>query len=118
MRTLSSSITINSRFGKCYSEILRSNLTTKTGLSGHYECHDTIVGNCGTVSASFAYLVVALGAIAFAVYAIRLQRRSPSLPAELRPENVVVDKEGWETKASDKKERQRKKPSNNQRDRD
>jgi len=36
----------------------------------------------------------------------------------LKPENVVVDKEGWETKASDKKERQRKKSSNDNGDRD
>jgi hypothetical protein len=112
LRTLSGSLTMNSRFGKGSAENLRSDLTTKTGLSGHYDCHETIVGNCGTVSASFAYLVVALGAMAFAVYAIRLRRRSPSLPEELRPENVVVDKEGWETKASDKKKRQRKKSSN------
>jgi len=52
--------------------------------------------------------------MAFAVYAIRLRRRSPSLPEELRPESVVVDREGWETKASDKKERQRKKSSSDQ----
>jgi hypothetical protein len=109
---------MNTRFGKGSAEFLRSNLTTKTVLSGHYDCHETIIGNCGTVSASFAYLVVALGAMAFAVYAIRLRGRSPSLPEELRPENVVVDKEGWETKASDKKERRSKKPLSDQRDRD
>ncbi len=109
---------MNSRFGKGSAENLRSNLTTRTVLAGHYDCHETLLANCGTASASFAYLVVALGAIAFAVYAIRLRRRSPSLPEELRPENVVVDKEGWETKASDKKERQRKKSFNDQGDRD
>jgi len=49
--------------------------------------------------------------MAFAVYAIRLRRRSPSLPEELKPENVVVDKEGWETKASDGKKPKRKNSS-------
>ena len=91
--------------------ILRTTLTTKTVLSGDYDCHETIIGNCGSVSGAFAYLVVALGTMAFAVYAIRLRRQSRSLPEELKPENVVVDKEGWETKASDKNERQRKKSS-------
>jgi len=118
LRSLSGSLTMNSRFGKGSAVNLRSNLTTRTVLAGHYDCHETLLANCGTASASFAYLVVALGAIAFAVYAIRLRRRSPSLPEELRPENVVVDKEGWETKASDKKERQRKKSSNDRGDRD
>src|SRR5207302_8782509 len=37
LRTLSGSLTMNSRFGKGSAENLRSNLTTKTGLSGHYE---------------------------------------------------------------------------------
>jgi len=109
---------MNSRFGKGSAENLRSNLTTRTILAGHYDCHETLLANCGTASASFAYLVVALGAILFAVYAIRLRRGSPSLPEELKPENVVVDKEGWETKASDKKERQRKKSFNDHGDRD
>jgi len=56
--------------------------------------------------------------MAFAVYAIRLRWGPSSLPEELKPENVVVDKEGWETKASDKKERGSKKSSNGQGDRD
>jgi len=111
VRTLSDSLTTNSRLAKGSAEVLRSNLTGKTVLSGHYDCHETIIGNCGSVSGSFAYLVVALGAIAFAVYAIRLRRQSPGLPEELKPENVVVDKEGWETKASDGKKPRRKKYS-------
>ena len=118
VRTLGGSLTMNSRLGKGSAEVLRSNLTGKTVLSGHYDCHETIIGNCGSVSGSFAYLVVALGAIAFAVYAIRLRRQSPSLPEELRHENVLVDKEGWETKASDGKKRKREKSSNDKEDRE
>jgi len=118
VRTLSDSLTTNSRLAKGSAEVLRSNLTGKTVLSGHYDCHETIIGNCGSVSGSFAYLVVALGAIAFAVYAIRLRRQSPSLPEELRHENVLVDKEGWETKASDGKKRKREKSSNDKEDRE
>ncbi len=118
VRTLGDSLTMNSRLGKGSAEVLRSNLTGKTVLSGRYDCHETIVGNCGTASGSFAYLVVALGAIAFAVYAIRLRRQAPSLPGELKPENVVVDKEGWETKSTDGKKPKRKKSSNDKVDRE
>jgi hypothetical protein len=106
---------MNSRYTKGSVESLGGHITTKTVLSGHYDCHETLIANCGTASASFAYLVVALGAILFAVYAIRLRRRPPSLPEELKHENVLVDKEGWETKASDKKKR---KISNDKEDRE
>jgi hypothetical protein len=109
---------MNSRLAKGSAEVLRSNLTSKTVLSGHYDCHETIIGNCGTVSGSFAYLVVALGAILFAVYAIRLRGRSPSLPEELKHENVLVDKEGWETKATDGKKPKRKKSSKDMEERE
>jgi hypothetical protein len=109
---------MNSRFAKGSAENLRSNLTTRTVLSGHYDCHETLIANCGTASASFAYLVVALGAILFAVYAIRLRRRSPGLPEELKHENVLVDKEGWETKASDGKKEKRKRSSKDMEDRE
>ena len=93
-------------------------MTTGTTLSGHYDCHETLIANCGTASASFAYLVVALGATLFAVYAIRLRGRSPSLQEELKHENVLVDKEGWETKASDGKKRKREKSSNDKENRE
>lgn len=105
---------MSSQFAKGSVENLRSDLTTKTGLTGHYECHETLIANCGTASASFAYLVVALGATLFAVYAIRLRRRTPSLPEELKHENVMVDKEGWETKASEGKGRKQSKTSNDE----
>jgi hypothetical protein len=48
----------------------------------------------------------------FAVYAVKERRKSSRLPKELKPEKVVVDTEGWETKASDAKERQKSKASN------
>jgi hypothetical protein len=102
---MNGALTMNSRYTKGSAEILGGHITTKTVLSGHYDCHETLIGNCGTPSATFAYLVVVVGALLFAVYAVRLRKPSSGLPEELRPENVVVDKEGWETKASDKKKR-------------
>jgi len=109
---------MSSQHARGSAENLGGRITSKTALSGHYDCHETLVGNCGTPSATFVYLVVVLGALLFAIYAVRLRQRSSGLPEELKRENVVVDKEGWETKASDKKERQRKKSSSNQGDRD
>jgi len=85
-------------------------LSTGTVLQGHYDCHETLIANCGTPSASFAYLVVVLGAILFAVYSVRLRQRS-RLPEEFKTKKVVVDKEGWETKAADAKKPKQKKPS-------
>jgi hypothetical protein len=108
---------VSIRSVKGTAEHLRSNLGTPTVLSGQYDCHETLIANCGTVSASFAYLIVALGAVLFAVYAVRLRRRS-SLPDELMPENVVVDKEGWETKDSDNKKRKGKKSSDDKSNRE
>jgi hypothetical protein len=110
---------MNSRYTKGSVESLGGHITTSTVLSGHYNCHETLIGNCGTPSATFAYLVVVLGALLFAVYAVRLRQRSPGPPEELKPVNVVVDKEGWETKASDNKKKQkREKTSNDKEDRE
>ncbi|HEX4919110.1 MAG TPA: hypothetical protein VFV92_00030, partial [Candidatus Bathyarchaeia archaeon] len=88
---------------------------TPAVLSGHYDCHETLIANCGTVSASFAYLVVAIGAALFAVYAVRLRGRSPGLSEELAPESVEVDKEGWETKTLDSKKQKGKKSFSDER---
>ena len=110
LRSLNGALTINSRSTKGSIESLRGHINTPTVLSGHYDCHETLIANCGTVSASFAYLVVALGAVAFAIYAIRLRGRSPS-PEEVKPEKVVVDKEGWETKEFKGKKRKETKAS-------
>jgi hypothetical protein len=111
LRSLSGALTINSRSTKGSIESLRGHINTPTVLTGHYDCHETLIANCGTVSASFAYLVVAIGAIAFAIYAIRLRGRSPGPPEEAKPENVVVDKEGWETKDFEGKKRKDTKAS-------
>jgi hypothetical protein len=106
---------MNSRYTRGSAENLGGHITAKTVLSGQYACHETLIGNCGTPSATFAYLVVVLGALLFSIYALRLRQRPSGLPEELKPENVVVDKEGWETKASDKKKR---KISNDKEDRE
>jgi hypothetical protein len=103
---------MNSRYTKGSVENLGGHITTKTVLSGHYDCHETLVGNCGTASASFAYLVVVLGALLFAIYTVRLRQRSSGPSDELKPVNVVVDQEGWETKAPEGKKRKREKSSN------
>jgi hypothetical protein len=63
-----------------------------------------VIYNCGSSSASFAFLVIAFGALAFGIYATKQYRRSPSQPGELKPEKVFVDEEGWERKASDDEE--------------
>jgi hypothetical protein len=110
-RYLNGTLTVNSQSTKGSIESLGGHINTPTILTGNYECHETLLANCGTVSASFAYLVVALGAIAFAIYAIRLRGVSPG-PKEAKPEKVVVDKEGWETKDSQGKKRKETKPSN------
>lgn len=61
---------------------------------------------------SFAFLAIAIGAIVFAVYAVKERRRSSRLTEEPKPDTVVVDKEGWETKESGTKARKQTKASN------
>jgi hypothetical protein len=102
---------MNSLYGRgsFYTENLRGNFNTRVVLSGHYDCHENLIANCGTVSASFAYLVVALGVLIFGIYAAKQRWRSRSLQGELEPEEVIVDKEGWETKASEDEERSERK---------
>jgi len=102
-RSLSVSWTIDSSYGRgsFFTENLQANFNTPTILSGHYDCHDNLIVNCGTVSASFAFLVVALGVLIFGIYAAKQRRQSPSLQEELESEEVIVDEEGWETKASE-----------------
>jgi len=87
--------------GSLFTENLQANFNTPTVLSGHYDCHDNLIANCGTVSASFAFLVVALGVLIFGIYVARQRRQSPSLQEELESEEVIVDEEGWELKASE-----------------
>jgi hypothetical protein len=94
---------MNSLYGRgsFYTENLRANFNTRVVLSGHYDCHENLIANCGTVSASFAFLVVGLAVLLFGIYAAKQRRQSPILQEELEPEEVIVDKEGWETKASE-----------------
>ena len=83
-------------------------------LSGHYDCSENLIVSCGSVSVSFAFLAIAIGAIIFAVFAVKERRKSSQIPKEAKPEKVVVDKEGWETKASDDKKRKQSKTSNDE----
>jgi len=97
---------MNSLYGRgsLYTENLRADFNTGAVLSGHYDCHENLIVNCGTVSASFAFLVVGLGVLIFGIYVARQRWQSSGPPEELEPEEVFVDREGWETKVSDDKE--------------
>jgi hypothetical protein len=86
----------------------------RTVLSGHYDCSENLIVSCGSVSISFAFLAIAIGALVFAVYAIKERRKSSRLPVEPKPDEVVVDKEGWETKASEAKGPKRSKTTNDE----
>jgi hypothetical protein len=110
-RSLSGSWTLNPRYGRgsFYTVTLGVNFNTPSALSGHYDCYENLIVNCGTVSASFAFLVVALGVLIFGIYAAKQGWQSRSLQGELEPEEVMVDKEGWETKASEDEERSERK---------
>jgi len=102
-RSLSGSLMLNSLYGRgsLYTENLGADFNTRVVLSGHYDCHENLIVNCGTVSASFAFLVVALGVLIFGIYEAKQRRQSPSLQEELESEEVIVDEEGWELKASE-----------------
>jgi len=89
-------------------------------MSGHFECQVNVFVNCGTVTSSFIFLVIAIIAIValvFGIYATRQYWQSPTHREEAetpeyfgdRKENVVEDEEGWETKAFDDKEDREKK---------
>src|SRR2546422_11705577 len=97
---------LNSLYGRgsLYTENLGADFNTRVVLSGHYDCHENLIVNCGTVSASFAFLVVGLGVLIFGIYVARQRRQSSGPLEELEPEEVFVDREGWETKVSDDKE--------------
>src|SRR5204863_8405892 len=93
--------------GSFIAENLQANFNTRAALSGHDDCHENLIVNCGTVSASFAFLVVGLGVLIFGIHAAKQRSRSPILQEE--PEEVIVDKEGWETKASEDEGRNERK---------
>jgi hypothetical protein len=101
-----------------FSENLRATLSTRGAMSGHFECQVNVFVNCGAVTASFAFLVIAIIAIValvFGIYATRQYWQSPTrreVKAEVpeyfidrkEKEKVIEDEEGWETKAFDDKE--------------
>jgi hypothetical protein len=95
---------MNLRYGRgsAFIENLKGNFNTRTVLSGHYDCSENLIANCGSSSASFAFLVIVFGVIIFGIYATEQRRRAH--PGELEPEKVFVDREGWETKAVDDEE--------------
>jgi hypothetical protein len=136
MRSLTGSLSLGSGFGRSasafrslggswisnslaghlasYSKSIGNKIGDRTVLSGHYDCSENLIVSCGSVSVSFAFLAIAIGALVFAVYAVKERRKSSRLPKEPEPEKVVVDKEGWETKASDAKGRKQSKSSSNE----
>jgi len=104
-----------------FSENLRATLSTRGAMSGHYECAVNTFVNCGAVTSSFVFLVIAIIAIValvFGIYATRQYWQSPThkdAKAETpeyfgdRKEKVVEDEEGWETKAfEDKGDREKR----------
>src|SRR3989442_3771536 len=90
--------------GSSFTENLHGKFSTTTVLSGHSDCFENIIVNCGSVSASFAFLVVALGVLIFGIYATKQRRQSPARLGGPKAEESFVDKEGWETKGSDDEE--------------
>jgi hypothetical protein len=76
----------------------QASISGQHGLSGHYDCTENILTNCGSSSASLAFPVIGLGVVVFGL-SVRHRRRSHSRK-EKKKETVSVDKEGWETKAT------------------
>jgi hypothetical protein len=72
---------------------LGTNFGSGEVLMGHYGCL-----NCSSNTGDFAFLVIALGVVAFSVYAARQRHQSSGPPTEPGEEKVAVDEEGWETK--------------------
>ena len=122
-RSLSVSWAMNSLGGRdtFFSENLRLSLNTRGAVSGHYECQVNVFVNCGAITSSFAFLVIALIAVialVFGIYATRQYWQSPThrevkdeVPEYFidRKEKVVEDEEGWETRSFDDKEDREKK---------
>ncbi|HEY4823047.1 MAG TPA: hypothetical protein VIH83_05115, partial [Candidatus Bathyarchaeia archaeon] len=87
-----------------FAENLQANFNTTTVLSGRSYCFENMIVNCGSASASFAFLVIAFGVLLFGIYATKQHRQSLAHPGGLKTEKVFVGKEGWETKVSDDEE--------------
>jgi hypothetical protein len=78
---------------------LRTNFGSGEVLMGRYGCF-----NCSSNTGDFAFLVIALGVVAFGVYAARQRRQASGPPTDQGEEKVAVDEEGWETKVAGKAE--------------
>jgi uncharacterized membrane protein YebE (DUF533 family) len=79
---------------------LGTNFGSGEVLMGHYGCF-----NCSSNTGDFAFLVIALGVLAFGVYATKQRHQSSRLEEDHQDdEQVIVDQEGWETKSNDSKE--------------
>ncbi len=103
-RSLSGSWTLLASYrsgGSLFIENLRANFNGRAVLSGHSDCSENIIVNCGNSTASFAFLVIAVGVSLFGVYAVKQRRRSRAPRRGPEGEKVFVDKEGWETKHED-----------------
>jgi hypothetical protein len=113
---LGDSWTTNSLAGHraSYVKSIGNKIEDRTVLSGHYDCSENLIVSCGSVSVSFAFLAIAIGALVFSVYAVKERRKSSRHPEEPKPDKVVVDKEGWETKDSDAEGRKQSKASSNE----
>jgi len=100
-KTLSGSLTLLGSYrsgGSLFIENLRANFNGRTALFGHTDCSENIIANCGSSTASFAFLVIAVGVSLFGVYAVKQRRRSRAPRRGPKGEKVFVDKEGWETR--------------------
>jgi hypothetical protein len=114
-RSLSGSLDLTgsqTKGGQSFAENLHGKFNPITGLSGHSDCFENIIVNCGSVFASFAFLVVAFGVLIFGVYATKQRRQSH--PGGLKAEESFVDREGWETKGFDDEERRETKGSDDE----
>lgn len=100
-RSLSASWGTSARYarGTGFAETFRITLGSREFLSGHSGCV-----NCESVTGYFAFLVIAFGVLVFGVYAAKQRRQPGRPPTEPEEERVVVDAEGWETKASETEE--------------
>jgi len=100
--TVSWTVDSSYRRGSVFEENLRADFNTTVTLSGHYDCFENVIANCGTSSASFAFLVIAFGALAFGIYVAK--QRGQSLSGGLKTEKDFGYNQGWERKGFDDEE--------------
>jgi hypothetical protein len=115
-RSLSGSLSLASygNRGSFFTENLQGKFGTTRVLSGHSDCFENVIVNCGSVSASFAFLVVAFAVLVFGIYATKQRRQSRAQPGGLKTEESFVDKEGWETRGFNDEERRETKGSDDE----